>query len=301
MTLDQLFYVIELSQQRTLAETADMLHISQSGLSKAISQLEDELGVKIFERNRYGTGLTTEGKELLPFIQKVIDNTLKFKDYATDLGAKSKKEVFHVVFANTILKPFLQEYLEMQASGKDFRMDLSQDSSAKVVERVAHHEVDLGFAAVNDYNHQYIKKLKFEPVHKGYLRLFTSKQNKISTVKHVDITQIKRQRFVLFDDPYNDAVFRRLQFLCGPLDVILRTSDPWTIVSSIKKLDAVTLARDWQAVFSVYSPLVELPQLSIGHLVNDQFELGWVYDDEMMLPPVLKKLMRKVSSRLKKT
>ncbi|WP_311408152.1 LysR family transcriptional regulator [Liquorilactobacillus uvarum] len=301
MTLDQLFYVIELSQQRTLADTANVLHISQSGLSKAVSQLEDELGVKIFERNRYGTELTPEGKELIPFIQEVIDNTLKFKDYATNLGTKSKKEVFRVAFANTILRPFLQEYLKMQASGIDFRMDLSQASSAKVVERVAHHEIDLGFAAINDYNHQYIKKLEFKPVHEGHLRLFTSKQNKILNADYIDTAQIRKQRFVLFDDPYNDAVFRHLQFLCGPLDVILRTSDPWTIVSSIKRLNAVTLARDWQALFSVYSPLVELPQLSIGHLVNDQFELGWVYDDEVMLPSVLKELMRRVTGRLKKT
>ncbi|KRK89555.1 LysR family transcriptional regulator [Lentilactobacillus sunkii] len=298
MTLDQLIYVVELSKYQTLANTADALHISQSGLSKSISQLEEELGVKIFERDRNGTQLTPEGEELLPLAKQISNNASKFKDYASNLGIVKRKEVFTVAFANTILKPFLNEYIQMQKQNMSFRLNLIQTSSADVVDLVAHHSVDLGFAAINDYSHNDIKHLAFRPVHDGHLRLFTSAHNELKNCRQVTTTQLRQQRFVLFDDPYNENIFRQLQYLCGPLDVVLRTSDPWTIMSSIRELNAVTFARDWQTKFSVYSPLEKLPSISVENLVDDRFVLGWVYDNSKLLSPMLMDIMQKTTNKL---
>lgn len=58
MNYEQLLYVTELANHQTLQETADFLHISKSGLSQSISQLESELGVQLFKRSHHGTVLT---------------------------------------------------------------------------------------------------------------------------------------------------------------------------------------------------------------------------------------------------
>ena len=54
MTLEQLLYADMLAHCSSLQEAADRLHITKSALSTAISQLEDELGVRIFERTSRG-------------------------------------------------------------------------------------------------------------------------------------------------------------------------------------------------------------------------------------------------------
>ena len=56
----------------SLQEAADRLHITKSALSTAISQLEDELGVRIFERTSRGTVLSEEGLRILSDISGVL-------------------------------------------------------------------------------------------------------------------------------------------------------------------------------------------------------------------------------------
>ena len=47
------------------------LHLTQSAVSQSISSLEDELHIKLLNRNRGGVDLTPEGKLLYPHIEKV--------------------------------------------------------------------------------------------------------------------------------------------------------------------------------------------------------------------------------------
>ena len=65
MTFEQLLYAEILAQHHSMQKAADALHISKSGLSLAITQLENELGVKLFERSAKGTYLTKKGRQLL--------------------------------------------------------------------------------------------------------------------------------------------------------------------------------------------------------------------------------------------
>eukprot|EP01030_Chromulinospumella_sphaerica_P025359 gene25359-25501_t len=56
-----------------LTEVANALFTSQPGVSRQIRELEDELGVVIFERNgKRLTGLTEPGKSVLPIIEKLL-------------------------------------------------------------------------------------------------------------------------------------------------------------------------------------------------------------------------------------
>ena len=55
-----------------LTKAATELGYTQSGASHQISSLEDELGIKILQRDRSGTRLTSEGKLLLPYIREAI-------------------------------------------------------------------------------------------------------------------------------------------------------------------------------------------------------------------------------------
>ena len=62
MNIEQLQYIIEVSEQGTIAKAAENLHVSHSAISQAIASLESELGITIFNRSRSGSICTTEGK-----------------------------------------------------------------------------------------------------------------------------------------------------------------------------------------------------------------------------------------------
>ena len=71
MTLLQLQYFRVLARNLHYTRTAEELHVSQPSLSYAISGLEEELGVKLFEKKGRKTTLTSYGEQFLPYVSHV--------------------------------------------------------------------------------------------------------------------------------------------------------------------------------------------------------------------------------------
>lgn len=64
MTIQQLQYVLEISRTGSVSKAAKTLYLSQPNLSNAIKNLENELGITIFERTPMGMQLTASGMKL---------------------------------------------------------------------------------------------------------------------------------------------------------------------------------------------------------------------------------------------
>ena len=75
MNAKQLQYVIALSQARSFSEVAEQLNISQPALSKQVIGLEQELGVRLFDRSTTPLSLTPAGEH---FVREAKD--LLFKE-----------------------------------------------------------------------------------------------------------------------------------------------------------------------------------------------------------------------------
>lgn len=72
MTLQQLRYLVAISECGSINAAANNLYSSQSNLSAAIKDLEGELGIIAFRRATHGVSLTNEGTELLGYARQVI-------------------------------------------------------------------------------------------------------------------------------------------------------------------------------------------------------------------------------------
>ena len=73
MTLQQLRYLIAIAEYGSINAAAQNLYASQSNLSTAIKELEQELGISIFTRSNRGVTLTNDGTELLGYARQVIE------------------------------------------------------------------------------------------------------------------------------------------------------------------------------------------------------------------------------------
>ncbi|NRG48299.1 LysR family transcriptional regulator [Bacillus sp. CRN 9] len=82
MRIEQFLYITEIAKTGSIATAAERLYVTSPGISLAISSLEKELGVKIFERSRTGLEPTETGKKLILKAQNILNCIEEFKDEA---------------------------------------------------------------------------------------------------------------------------------------------------------------------------------------------------------------------------
>ena len=82
MTLTELRYVVALAQERHFGRAAQKCFVTQPTLSLALAKLEDELGVKLFERNKNEVLVTSRGEAIVEQARRVLDEVNKIPHLA---------------------------------------------------------------------------------------------------------------------------------------------------------------------------------------------------------------------------
>src|ERR1051326_6995889 len=82
MTLTELKYVVALAQERHFGRAAQKCFVTQPTLSLALAKLEDELGIKLFERNKNEVLLTARGQAVVEQARRVLDEVGKINAIA---------------------------------------------------------------------------------------------------------------------------------------------------------------------------------------------------------------------------
>lgn len=85
MELRQLRYFVKTAETLNFSDAAKALNVAQSTLSQQIRQLEDELGVRLFERTTHSICLTEAGEAMLPAASRTIHDAEQCADRIRDL------------------------------------------------------------------------------------------------------------------------------------------------------------------------------------------------------------------------
>ena len=73
MEIRVLKYFLTIAREENITRAAEQLHITQPTLSRQIMQLEEEMGVRLFQRNRVNVVLTEEGRLLRRRAQEILE------------------------------------------------------------------------------------------------------------------------------------------------------------------------------------------------------------------------------------
>lgn len=138
-----------------LTEVANALHTSQPGVSRQIRELEDELGVELFQRlGKRLTGMTPPGQQLLPVIERLLLEAENLRQAARECAS-------HDVGPLSLAATHSQARYALPGAVKDFRqlyphvtLSLHQGSPRQIAQMLLNGEADIGIAteALDQYD-----------------------------------------------------------------------------------------------------------------------------------------------------
>ncbi len=122
MRLEQLQYFQKIAEQRSIRRAAEELYLTPQSLSKALMQLEEELGVTLYERSRTGITLTPAGEDAYGQVCRILEQVEMLKDTFHNRDQSSPKAPVTL---------FSSSSLEMFAMGL-IKHSLSQDPQLQI-------------------------------------------------------------------------------------------------------------------------------------------------------------------------
>lgn len=130
-----------------LTEVANVLFTSQPGVSRQIRELEDELGVEIFERNgKRLTGLTDPGKGILPIIDRLLLEAENLRQAGEEFSGETNGTLT-VATTHTQARYVLPEVVQsFRSAFPGVRVALQQSSPEHIAEWVLSGKADIGIA-----------------------------------------------------------------------------------------------------------------------------------------------------------
>lgn len=148
MNLRQLRYFQVVAEELNVTRAAVRLHIAQPPLSRQIRQLEDELGVALFDRSARALRLTEAGRFLLEQSMQLSQRFEEIVEGTRRIG-RSDKRWFGIGFVPSVLYGMLPELIRvLRSSDANVQVGLSELITVQQVEALKAGRIDIGFGRI---------------------------------------------------------------------------------------------------------------------------------------------------------
>lgn len=157
MKLQQLRYVIKVAECGSITEASRRLFVSQPSITASIRDLENEMGVHIFERTNKGVIVSEEGETFLGYARQVLDQA----DLLEGKYKGASKQVPHFSVScqhySFAVNAFVDVIREFDAARYDFT--LREEQTHEIIEDVAHMKSELGILYLSEHNREVIERM----------------------------------------------------------------------------------------------------------------------------------------------
>ena len=184
MTLQQLKYAVVTAEKGTVSEAAAALYIAQPSLTKAIKELEKEMGITIFHRTNKGVSVSKEGEVFLGYARQVLEQaSLITEKYVHQSGGKQEFCVStqHYSFAVNAFVDLIKAY-----GSENYDFSLRETQTYEIIDDVARLKSEIGVLYLNEFNQTVLHKilkandLQFTELFEAEPHIFISNKNPLA-------------------------------------------------------------------------------------------------------------------------
>lgn len=295
MTILQLKYVIAIAGSTSMREAASKLFVSQPALSATIHELEEELGIKIFDRNNKGISLSEQGNEFLTYAKQAVSQYELIEDRYLK-SDKDKKHfsvsMQHYVFAVHAFVNVIKEY-----KTDKYVYTVRETKTDGVLSDVKKLKSEIGIISYSKSNKNIMKKLfreyglEFYPLMVRNTYAYVWKGHPLTEKKEISLDELKEYPCVSFDQS-SDSEFYLSEEALGDyeFDKLIKSNDRATSAEIMAQLngysigtgimtDSITFKDEFVAI-----KLKEEDPLTIGYIIRKNHkisDIGKAYIEEL--------------------
>lgn len=157
MTLQQLNYIIIISEAGSLNKAAELLYVAQPSLTSVIKEVEKEIGVTIFNRSGRGVTLTNDGAEFLLYARQVYSQYDILLEKFGKNGNRKKKFGVSTQHYSFAVKAFVEMVKAFDTSKYEFA--IRETKTRDVINDVGTMKSEIGILYLSDFNRKAILRL----------------------------------------------------------------------------------------------------------------------------------------------
>jgi len=281
MTLQQLKYVTTIANIGSISEAAKRLFVSQPSLTKAIKELEKEMGITIFDRTNKGITVSKEGERFLGYARQVLEQAALLEQYKSQSGGKKQFSVStqHYSFA-------VNAFVELlKGAGIDqYDVSLRETQTYEIIDDVAHMKSEIGLLYYNDFNRPVLEKLihtnelTFTELFTAHPHIFIGKTHPLAHKEVVSMDELEEYPYISFEQgDHNSFYFSEEIFSTVVRPKHIRVRDRASLFSLLLGLDGYTVSSgvidkevNGENIISV--PLAEEGLMHIGYITNNKMQ-----------------------------
>lgn len=209
LELRQLRYFIAVAENLHFRKAAEQLFISQPGLSRQIQQLEENIGVTLFERHNRKVELTTAGSYLYNEVDILLKNLKSIIHHTqlVDTGHEGNLRLGYVGSAmhSTIPKMFLT----IREHYPKVLFDLKEMDNKEQIKGLLSFDIDLGFVRLE----RVPKQLELLPLFTETFSLVLPIDHHITEENFKGLSELVDEKFILFDPSYSESYYEKVMRL----------------------------------------------------------------------------------------
>lgn len=287
MTLQQLKYIIGVSEIGSLNKASEALYVSQPSLTAAIKDVENEFDITIFNRSSRGISLTQEGKEFLQYARQIYAQYESLMEKYGQGGMRKKKFGVSTQHYSFAVKSFVEMVKKFNTD--EYEFSINETRTLSVIDDVATGRSEIGILYLSDFNRKVLLKLLhqndlvFEPLIICDAYVYLYKKHPLAKAKSISFDQLKDYPCLTFDQGNSSFYFAEEILTENEYPKIIKTTDRATNLNLMIGLNGYTLCSGIICEELNGEDFVAVPYEADAENPNSKMEIGYIVKKNVVM------------------
>jgi DNA-binding transcriptional LysR family regulator len=212
MELRHLRYFSTVAQEQSFTLAARRLHVSQSGVSGQVRELERELGVPLFRRHQRKISLTPEGAVFLREAEEILERVERATKTVTQ-ASKGRCGRLSIGLCGPATASFLPRLIrEFRKRQPGVSLSLKDLDPAHQPQALINGDIDIGFTRGLPAAHR--GTLAAEVLFREPLMALLPREHRLESAEAISLQDLAEDRFILYGRDYAPELFDAIVSLC---------------------------------------------------------------------------------------